>query len=89
MRSSRDTGYATVRIQIKETIDTGEIIMLRELLPYPNVYSWRTEDDSEPEDDAEQLEFKAGAGSSILIGQDNAFMSYVGNGHSRIKRVIA
>lgn len=89
MRSSKDTGYATVRIQIKETIDTGEIIMLREILPYPNIYSWRTEDDSEPEDDAEQLEFKAGAGSSILIGQDDALMSYVGNGHSRIKRVIA
>lgn len=89
MRSSKDTGYATVRIQIKETIDTGEKIMLREILPYPNIYSWRTEDDSEQEDDEEQLEFEAGAGSSTLIGQDDVLTSYFRNEHSRIKRVIA
>lgn len=41
IKSNRDTGYATVRIKVTSSINSKEELVMREILPYPNTFNWR------------------------------------------------
>lgn len=96
-RSSRYTGYANVRIIVTSDVEESETL-LREILPYPNIYIWQQQE----ADDEEEIDHvgvgiedninKMGEKKSSLSSPEDWLKLKEGpmdheKHHSRVKRV--